>query len=288
MYRYLSVILLLLCQPVLAAGEKLPVWQLQGEGVDVVLLGSVHLAYPGIYPLRDEIEQAFAKADNLVVEVDVGGANALLIQEMMLEKGLLPAGENLSDHLSESVWASLEKYIRSRGLPLDGFMPLRPGIVVTMLSTMRLMEMGMRPELGIDQHFLNQARGSKPILELETAADQIDLLLSFPDPNLLMEQTLVQLDQVDLYMRPIYEAWKAGDAQALNRLLLEDELAREPRFQPIYEAMFDARNREMAAAVSSYLEGQGSYFVVVGAGHLVGEEGIIALLERRGYRARRL
>jgi len=162
---------------------------------------------------------------------------------------------------------------------------LRPGLVITTLSSMRLAELGLRPEMGIDQHFLDLALGNKPVLELESAAQQIELLLDFPDQDLLMAQTLVQLDDIDLYLRPIYDAWRAGDAAQLNRLLLTDERQRHPEFQPLYEKLFDQRNRAMTSKIEGFLAGSGRYFVVVGAGHLVGEEGIISLLERRGFSA---
>jgi uncharacterized protein YbaP (TraB family) len=253
-----------------------------------VLLGSVHLAFPEIYPLRAEIEEAFAAADKLVVEVDMTGPNAIEIQQMIFRRGVLPPGQTLEQQLSEPVWNDLEKYLRSRGLPVEGFMGLRPALVVTTLSTMRLMELGMRPDLGIDQHFLDLARDNKPIVELESAEQQLELLLGFPNADLLMEQTLRQLDEIDLGIRAIYEAWKAGDAAQLNRLLLEDDLATEPRFQSLYAAIFDRRNYAMTDQIGAYLRGSESYFVVVGAGHLVGPKGIIALLEQRGFQPRQM
>ena len=118
---------------------------------------------------------------------------------------------------------------------------------------------------------------------METAEQQLELLLGFSNGDLLMEQTLRQLDEIDLGIQAIYEAWKAGDTARLNRLLLEDDLATEPRFQALYEAMFDRRNYAMTDQIGAYLHGSESYFVVVGAGHLVGPKGIIALLEQRGF-----
>jgi len=289
MRRYLLPLLAwCLASPLWAAGEKLPIWQVRAEQAEVVLLGSVHMAYPDIYPLRREIEDAFAAADMLVVEVDISGANTQALQQLMLEKGMLPEGESLEQHLSEQTWADLQAYLRSRALPVELFARLRPGLVVTTLSSMRIAELGMQVEWGIDQHFLDLARGHKTVLELESAEQQIDLLLDFPEPDLLLSQTLVQLDEIDLYLRPIYDAWRAGDAALLGRLLLEDERERYPRFQPVYERFFDERNRVMTEKIAGYLRSSGRYFVVVGAGHLVGEEGIIALLERRGYAARQL
>ena len=289
MLRYLLPVLSwCLVSPLWAAGEKLPIWQVTTGQAEVVLLGSVHMAYPEIYPLRREIEDAFAAADTLVVEVDISGANTQALQQLMLERGMLPEGESLQKYLSAQTWADLQAYLRSRALPVELFARLRPGLVVTTLSSMRIAELGMRVEWGIDQHFLNLARGHKTVLELESAQQQIDLLLDFPEPDLLVSQTLVQLDEIDLYLRPIYDAWRAGDAALLARLLLEDERERFPQFQPVYERLFDERNRAMTEKISAYLRGSGRYFVVVGAGHLVGDEGIIALLAQRGYAARQL
>jgi uncharacterized protein YbaP (TraB family) len=285
--RYLLTALCCLAMPLSwAAGEKLPIWTVHSASAEVVLLGSVHMAFPDIYPLREEIEAAFAAADTLVVEVDISGANTLEIQQLMLEKGVFPEGESLQQALSEQNWEDLQAYLRSRGLPVELFARLRPGLVITTLSSMRIAELGMRPELGIDQHFLDLAVGHKPVLELESAAQQIDLLLSFSDQDLLMAQTLVQLDEIDLYLRPVYDAWRAGDAAQLNRLLLTDERQRHPEFELLYEKLFDERNRAMTSKIEGLLGGSGRYFVVVGAGHLVGEEGIISLLEQRGFPAR--
>jgi len=285
--RYLLSAVCCLVMPLSwAAGEKLPIWTVHSDSAEVVLLGSVHMAYPDIYPLREEIEAAFAAADTLVVEVDISGANTLEIQQLMLEKGVLPEGENLQQALSSQTWEDLQSYLRSRGLPAEMFARLRPGLVITTLSSMRLAELGMSPEMGIDRHFLDLAVGHKPVLELESAAQQIELLLSFPDQDLLMAQTLVQLGEIDLYLRPIYDAWRAGDAAQLNRLLLTDERQRHPEFEQLYEKLFDQRNRAMTSKIAGFLGGSGRYFVVVGAGHLVGEEGIISLLERRGFAAR--
>ena len=286
MLRYLLSALCCLAMPLSwAAGEKLPIWTVHSDSAEVVLLGSVHMAYPDIYPLREEIEAAFAASDTLVVEVDISGANALEIQQLMLEKGVLPEGESLQQTISGQTWEDLQSYLRSRGLPVEMFARLRPGLVITTLSSMRLAELGLRPEMGIDQHFLDLALGNKPVLELESAAQQIELLLDFPDQDLLMAQTLVQLNDIDRYLRPIYDAWRAGDAAQLNRLLLTDERQRHPEFQPLYEKLFDERNRAMTSKIEDFLAGTGRYFVVVGAGHLVGEEGIISLLERRGFSA---
>ena len=223
-----------------------------------------------------------------MVEVDISAANTARLQLLMRERGSLPEGESLRQHLSPETWRRLEAYAQEQGIPMPLLSGLQPALVITMLSSLRLAEAGLRPELGIDRHFLEQRPPGMRLLQLESAEQQIQLLLDFPEPDLLLQQTLVQLDDIDQLLQPIYDAWLAGDAAQLHRLLREDESARHPAFEPVYEQLFDARNRAMAARIETYLEGSGSYFVVVGAGHLVGPEGIIALLARSGYEARRL
>ena len=141
----------------------------------------------------------------------------------------------------------------------------------------------MQVEHGIDRHFLNRAQGGKPVLELESPAEQVALLLDFPDPDLLMAQTLLQLEDMEAIIAPVYEAWLEGDSTTLYQLLLAQERASHPEFEAIYRRFYDDRNQAMADRLTELLAGEGHYFVVVGAGHLVGEEGIIALLRRTGF-----
>jgi uncharacterized protein YbaP (TraB family) len=278
------------CYSLLAqsAGERLFFYEVESAGAKVWLLGSIHLARPDIYPLRAEIQEAFAASDSLVVEVDIGGGNELAIQQMMLTRGTYPSGETVQQHLSAKTWNDLQIALRQFGLPVEVMAQFKPGMLVTTLSTMHMMKLGLAPEFGVDRHFLMSARGSKEILELETIEQQIDMLMDFPDEELLVKQTLEQLDQMDLIMSELVSAWKSGDSVKLERLIIDDDLARDPRYRKLHERMFDERNRKMVSKVDGYLKRGGTYFVVVGAGHLVGDVGMIDLLKRRGYQPRQL
>jgi uncharacterized protein YbaP (TraB family) len=258
-------------------------WQVAGDSARLTLLGSVHMAFPDVYPLREELETAFENADALVVEVDITGPGAAEIQRLLLDEGMLPAGQTVEHYLSTPVWHSLQAYMDRHALPGDSVVRMKPGLLATTLSALRLAEFGMQVEHGIDRHFLNRVQGDKPVLELESPAEQVALLLDFPDPDLLMAQTLLQLEDMEAIIAPVYEAWLEGDSTTLYQLLLAQERARHPEFEAIYQRFFDDRNHAMADRLTELLAGEGHYFVVVGAGHLVGEEGIIALLQRAGF-----
>ena len=258
-------------------------WQVTGDSARLTLLGSVHMAFPDVYPLREDLETAFENADALVVEVDITGTGAAEIQRLLLDEGMLPSGQTVEQYLSTPVWRSLLAYMDSHALPGDSFVRMKPGLLATTLSALRLAEFGMQLEHGIDRHFLNRVQGDKPVLELESPAEQVALLLDFPDADLLMAQTLLQLEAMEAIIAPVYEAWLEGDSATLNQLLLAQERSSHPEFEAIYQRFYDDRNHAMAHRLTELLAGEGHYFVVVGAGHLVGEEGIIALLQRTGF-----
>lgn len=286
--RILGLSGLLLSVTVHAAGERLLFFSLASNNTEVYLLGSMHLARADIYPLRSEIMDAFASAETLAVELDISGENQLKIQQMILERGTYPAGQSIRDHLSASTWRSLQQHLSATGLPPQMLESMRPGLLIVTLSSLEIMKLGLSAELGIDRYFLEQARGKKRIHEMETVEQQVSLLLDFPDEDLLVQQSLGQLEDMATIMDDLVSAWKRGDAPALQEMLLEDELVKNPEFRAVYERLFDQRNRAMTRQIETFLKSPGRYFVVVGAGHLVGEQGIVSLLQKQGYAVKQL
>ncbi len=273
--------------PARAAEDRLLFWQVKTKNATVYLLGSMHLATRDIYPLRQEIMQAFEGADKLAVELDISGTRSFEIQQRMLERGQYPPGKTLQDDLSPETWKALSTRLESNGLPPVMMQGLKPGLVVTTLSTVEMMKLGLNPEQGVDRYFLDQARGKKPVIELETVDRQLDVLLDSPDPELLVKQSLGQLEELDSIMEKLVTSWRKGDAKALAKLVIEDELAKHPEYADLYRRMFDDRNRDMTDKIVAMQQQGGTYFVVVGAGHLVGDQGIVAMLKRRGQSPRR-
>jgi uncharacterized protein YbaP (TraB family) len=267
-----------------AAQDRLLIYRIKTPGAEMHILGSMHLARADIYPLRQQILDAFEAADSLVVEVDITGERELMIQQQMMLRGTYPPAENLRNHVSAQTWRELERQLPKSGLPMAAAERMKPGLVATLLTVQHMMALGLNPEQGVDRFFLDRARGSKRILELETVEQQIDLLVDFPDADLFLRQTLYQLDHLPELLNPMVESWRRGDSAALEKLVFSDELARYPEFSPVLERLFDSRNRAMAGKLVQYLQRGGRYFVVVGAGHLVGTQGIIALLEKQAYK----
>jgi uncharacterized protein YbaP (TraB family) len=271
------------------------------EGTTVYLMGSIHFADRSFYPLRTEIEEAFQRSHSLVVELDVNNIDNRAYIQIVSRRGVYENGATIKDKISADTWLQLQQRLKQLNIEYDSVKNYRPGILVLTLSATQVVQMGFDPALGIDAHFLTQARqghstqshpkqvAAKQIIELETLQQQLDLFLDMPDGDLLLKETLYSLDESEQLMTDIVRIWKQGDEKQMNKLLFEDAITDYPAFTNIYDRLFYDRNKKMAGKIEKMLRSdKGSYFVVVGSGHLIGEKGIVSLLKNKGYNVERL
>jgi len=146
--------------------------------------------------------------------------------------------------------------------------------------------------LGIDVHFLNKAHEKEmDIVELETATSQMEMLASLPQ-NIQVDYLQYSLDEYSKTDSTFYEmldAWQTGDTERTNKLSrlkmldLEDEM---PGMAEYYNRMFCEREEAMAEEIDGFMDDEEGnvYFIIVGAFHLVGDDGLIKRLEDKGYK----
>lgn len=277
--------LLLLAAPAARAADKLYMWQVSSETAKVTMVGSIHVGKPDFFPLPEPIEQAFAAAPVLAVEVDM--TDQAVIQESMLlmaKEGMLTGEETLETRLEPEVYARLAKAADERGLPLPMFQKYKPGIVAMMLVMNEYQRQGYDPELGIDKHFLMGARNDgKEIRQLEKVADQLHIFLDIDDrlDDVMFAEFLDQMEDVDKVTAEMIALWRSGDADGMDRFL-QEQMGDDPAMAEFYRRLMDDRNVAMADTIAGWLAGDQDIFVVVGAGHFAGARGIIALLEAKG------
>ncbi|MCY3024360.1 MAG: TraB/GumN family protein, partial [Planctomycetota bacterium] len=246
----------------------------------------IHVATADFYPLPQEIEDAFAASKYLVVEVDMSKADKAKMQAVTLEKGAYKGEDTLSKSLSKPTLDLLNAYYTKSGMPPGAFDKFRPWMVATTIAMLELQKLGFGTDLGIDLHFLKAAGDKKEVLELESIESQMNLLSGFSAElqDTFLAQTLGDLGDVKDFINKAVGAWKNGDAKALNDLMVLKPLQKHPEMKPVLDKLIDERNVQMTAKVDGYLKGKGVYFVVVGAGHLVGDKGVVALLAARNYK----
>ncbi len=273
-----------------AENDKAFFWQVTSARASVYLMGSIHFADKSFYPLRQEIVDVFEKSDALVVELDINNIDHNAYHRLLLEKGMYKDGSTIKDVISEKTWLQLEQLLEKLHISYDDVKSYKPGILVLTLAAMQVMQMGFDPELGIDAYFLNKAVSdvsAKKIIELETLEQQVNLFLNIANGELLLKESLYSLDESESMMAEMVRYWKTGDKEKMNKLLFEDAVNEYPTFSAIYDSLIYQRNDQMVSKIDQMLKQQGSYFVVVGSGHLIGEKGIVNVLQEKGYDVKR-
>lgn len=275
--------------PEQSAAQRAPVllWRAEVQGSVLHLLGSVHVARPDLYPLDARIERAFTSSDVLVLELDLDEQAQFAAAKHMIEAARLPAGRRLADVVSPETWRLFEQQQARRGQSAFGLRGFHPWFVALTLTTQALEAAGFSAEYGIDEHFRARAAGMKRIVALETVEEQLALFtgLSAETEETMLRQTLEELDQYGAQLDSAFRAWSSGDAQAIDELLIGPMRTAHPE---VFEELFTARNRRMTAKLLRLTaETPGSYFVVVGAGHLIGADGVVDLLRVQGIVAAR-
>jgi hypothetical protein len=154
----------------------------------------------------------------------------------------------------------------------------KPWFVAMNMTLVELQKLGIDPQYGVDVHFLAEAKG-KRIIELEGAEAQIELLDGFTDKEQeeFLKYTLNENESIGKSINDMIAAWNAGDAGRIEEYLTESTKD-SPEMQTLYRKLFDDRNGKMADRIEAMLKTGNTYFVVVGAGHLVGKTGLIQLL----------
>lgn len=266
-------------------------WEVTRPGAPdkrLYLTGSVHLGRPGQFVFPPSLEAAFARSQALVVELDPDKADKAQTQQLILSLGTYAPPDGLSAHLSAETKALLPKALEQVGIPPAAVERMRPWLLSITLSVLEMQKAGYSEGGGIDRMLLTKARDTQRIVELETIDSQMRMLASLPDTvqDLMLRDQLQQGSQTAVSMATVATAWEGGNPDALAHVLFER--ADDPTYKPFYEALFYTRNRQMTDKVAAMLDQPETHFVVVGAGHLVGEEGILALLTRKGFQVRQL
>jgi uncharacterized protein len=262
-------------------------WKATKGGATMYLVGSVHLLAKDYYPLNPALETAFKDSDRLVEEVDLGEMMATENQLNMLMEGMLPSGQTLETVVSKSTFDLVSKRLTALGMPVEPLKRMKPWLLAITLLGMEWQKAGFEAELGLDKHFYDLARSAnKPVEGLETTQFQISQFdaMSNEEQERLLSETIKELDTQQAEVTRLADAWKAGDVATVERIVLQD-LKSEQR---LYQRMLVDRNKNWLPKIEAIAAKGGRPFIVVGAAHLVGSDGLIAMLRARGYAVEQL
>ena len=286
-HRALATIALFVLVSTPAFGQKSGnqfMWKVEGPGgSSAYLLGSLHVLTADFYPLSATINKAFAESKTLVEEVDIDEMNDPMVMMAALSKAMLTDGRTLDQVIAPELFAEVKKRAEQAGMPMIAIQRMKPWLVAITLMAPTLQAAGFKPELGIDKHFFDRAKDSGMKRQgLETMAFQLDQFDSM-SPKLqeeMLRTTIEDLDKEVAGVKEMAQAWSFGNIAAMEKMTL-DEMKDAPE---LYQRLLVQRNQNWIPHVEACIKDSSGCFIVVGAAHLVGPDGLPTLLAKKGYK----
>ncbi len=262
-------------------------WRISRGHQSLYLVGSIHALNPDDYPLPAVMENAFRHSAALVEEINLTTVDTASMQREALRMGGYPRGKSLRTELPPGVYQKVAAGAQKLGIAMQRLDRLRPWLGSIAILDMQLTRAGYTASAGVDHHFADEAQmADKRIIGLETPAFQLRLLADLP-AKVQQDMLLESLDQAVNFnreMQDLINAWEKGDSAALEKILKQDFGS----YPLAYKLLIADRNRAWMPRLLRLLGTGHQYFVVVGALHMVGPDGLLAQFEKAGYRVEQL
>jgi len=288
---WFTVVAVLLSLPCAAQGSTPLLFEVKSATTTLYLFGTIHVGTRGMYPLSPQVEQAFADSASVALEADPTDQTA---SALAITLSVYRPPDNLERHIDPELFQALAAKLPQIGLPIEYARMLKPHLLAMTITMMQVQALGYEPALGLDQHFAQRAkRDNKPIVELESMAQQMDMFEDLPDE---VQQEMLRAavealegDTLREDLEALVSAWKSGDAEGIERAVTRElEGMDDASARTLQERVYVARNEAMAEKLRAMLAERTVQFVAVGAGHLTGASSLPALLQGMGFRVRRL
>lgn len=267
-----------------AEGGKCMMWKATNGTNVVYLLGSIHIGSKKMYPLAKPIEDAYSASKTLVVEVNLNKVNPMDSMGYVTEVGMYKGDDNLWKHIKPATTDRVKEFCQTYGMAPTMLGMFKPWLVSVELEVLPLQKAGMDLNLGIDKYFLDRAakpNSGKTVEQIEDAQFQLKLLSALPEDEsdeyltYSMGESKSQVQE-----EPKLESlWLNGNADEMDKVTSQ----LPDRLKPFMRKLLQDRNPHMADVAEKFLKSGEKCFFVVGTAHLVGQEGVIALLKKRGY-----
>jgi len=278
--QYLILLWLLVSFPAFA---ETSLWRVSKGDSELFIGGTIHVLSNGDYPLPIEFEQAYKQAKTIVFETDLIELAQPEIQQQFLQRLMYAEGKTLKDDVSEKTYKALVDYVVSTGLTIDALNQFKPPMVMITLLMAELQRLGMA-NTGVDNYFNHKAvEDGKTLDELESVQVQLDVIANMGKghEDEMILSAIAETRELASIMEEMKAAWRKGDIKQLEKIGLSPMNA---DFPDLYRLLLVERNNSWIPKIEAFLATPATEFVLVGALHLVGYEGLISKLRRLGYK----
>ena len=282
--KLLGLILFVFILPLHAAE---PVWKISKAGQHLYIGGTIHVLSQSDYPLPTAFETAYKQAATIVFETDTVKLQTPVYQQKMMQGVVYSDGRSLKSVLSAETFAELEKYAQSRGVPIANLIPLKAGMAAMTITMIELQRLGLLGT-GVDDFYQNKAMGDgKKVGELETVDQQLEFIFGLGEgqEDDFVKYTLRDVKEIPVMMADMKEAWRKGNMKELGRIALTPL---KEEFPKIYDSLLVKRNNAWLPQIKKMLRSKEVELILVGALHLVGDDGLLQQLGKQGYKVQQL
>jgi len=252
----------------------------------IYLYGTIHIRRPGGDWGGENAKTALAAAEELWTEMALGAATDAEVQRLVIANGF-DAARPLSSRLTEEEFARFSEVAQRFGMPAANLDPMRPWLAALTLAMLPMLQAGYDPSQGIDEAVNTAAGEGVGRRAFETAEQQMGFFANLSDEAQMqfLREAINEADSGTAMLDEMSLAWERGDLATLERMVIDEFKAEAPE---AYDVIFTQRNLAWTETLMAELEGSGVDFVAVGAGHMLGEDGLVALLRARGVTVERV
>jgi hypothetical protein len=272
----------------LAETQGPAIWRVEGGEGDVFLFGTFHLLPEGLEWQRDAITDALHESEVIVIEAPIGDQGRTEATLLISQHRIAAPGNRTKDRLRPADLYRAQMTAIDLGLAWPVLEQMPPWLTSLTMSQRFYAQLGFSSESGIENTLLTDPNLSpKSWTYFETIGEQLGF---FADQNIdvqkrLLLSTLDQIQSEPELVSEMLEAWLSGDGETIASVFTNSMKAETPE---LYETLIEQRNRNWIPTIETMAADNQDYFVAVGAGHIVGENGVVALLKARGYKIDRL
>ncbi|TWI04735.1 hypothetical protein IP90_00870 [Luteimonas cucumeris] len=273
------------------ASTQVPLlWKVSDADNAVYLLGSFHLLKPDDYPLSKDIDAAFDDSKTIVFEVEPSTLGTPDTAEKFKLAAGYDDGRTLSDVLPKNTRDRLQKLLSVSGGSVAQMDAVEPWAVTLSLVLGMTQAIGFRQDQGLDAMLMTRAAETqKAVAGLETIDDQIDALDSMPMNEQVsgLDELLANPQETLGELVEMHDWWKRGDVKSLDQKMRVEMAKKTP---VSYQLINVKRNDQWVPKIEQRLAqpGQDNTLVVVGAMHLLGDDGVVEKLRAKGYTVERI
>lgn len=275
--------------PVAAPGEvaQPALWEVADGDTRIFLFGTIHLLPPGYRWRTPTFDQAIANSDALVIETIIDSANPQALAGQLAALGLSDGLPPLLERVPPAKRAALAAAMAKSRVPVQLYDRMESWAAAFTLLGVQFQALGLNGDNGVEAMLRKQFAGAaKPVGELETNRQQLGFFDTLPEDaqRALLEGAVETPEATRGQFEAMLKGWSSGDTAAIARTF-NQEFGSTPA---LLDALLYRRNANWARWIERRMAQPGTIMVAVGAGHLAGDGSVQSLLEKGGYKVRRL